>query len=192
MTNTDSIVDELFDLLINGGGENYSGEQVTQLEHMAQTAELVRNANCRGEVLIAALFHDIGHILSNKHAGNDLAYMGSYGVVDHEKIGAAYMMKLGFSDEVSLLIESHVPAKRYLTYKDENYKGLLSPASLITLSYQGGEMTEAEAIAFENKMGDLLNEALLLRRCEEDAKVPDMPLPDWDYYKQLCKAHLEG
>lgn len=37
------------------------------------------------------------------------------GRMGHETIGAEYLRSLGFSDKVCRLVESHVPAKRYIT-----------------------------------------------------------------------------
>lgn len=37
--------------------------------------------------------------------------------MNHEKIGADYLRERGFSEQVAVLVESHVTAKRYLTFK---------------------------------------------------------------------------
>lgn len=76
--------------------------------------------------------------------------MDGFGMMDHEKVGAAYLLKLGFSDRLCKLIASHVNAKRYLTWKDSGYYDQLSTASKKTLEYQGGRMQKTEAMQFES------------------------------------------
>ncbi|MBY0374774.1 MAG: HD domain-containing protein, partial [Bryobacteraceae bacterium] len=54
---------DAFDLLIQGTGHAYFGEQVTQLEHALQSAYLAVQAGADDETILAALLHDIGHVL---------------------------------------------------------------------------------------------------------------------------------
>jgi len=44
------------------GNEDYIGEPVSQLEHMCQCAELAEKEGYDEEVILAAFFHDIGHL----------------------------------------------------------------------------------------------------------------------------------
>jgi predicted HD phosphohydrolase len=44
--------------------------------------------------------------------------MDSYGVVDHEKLGADFFRQYSFSEKNASLVENHVQAKRYLTLTD--------------------------------------------------------------------------
>lgn len=67
---------------------------------------------------------------------NDKKVQISVGVTGHERIGAEYLDKLGFSTKVSTLVESHVPVKRYLTGKYPQYYDTLSAASKLSLKYQ--------------------------------------------------------
>jgi predicted HD phosphohydrolase len=69
----------------------------------------------------------------------------------HDVVGSAMVRKLGFSDRLARLVEGHVQAKRYLTFKVEGYYEALSDGSKFTLSHQGGTMTEKEANAFEKE-----------------------------------------
>ena len=56
-------VERLFELLEGGGGAQYLGEPVTQLEHALQAAALAEAAGADEALVIAALLHDIGHLL---------------------------------------------------------------------------------------------------------------------------------
>jgi gamma-butyrobetaine dioxygenase len=64
----------------------------------------------------------------------------------------------------------HVPAKRYLVTVDPSYRDGLSDGSTISLTRQGGELSNDERVAFE--ANPHLSDALSLRRCDERAKDP--------------------
>lgn len=114
----EQIVQEVFDLYEKHGDEDYIWEPVSQLEHMSQSAQLAIQQGCDDEVVLAAFFHDIGHICVMQNAANS---MGGYGVKSHEKIGADYLREKGFPNRIARLVESHVQAKRYLTFKHPDY-----------------------------------------------------------------------
>src|ERR1700733_10418230 len=143
------ITDEIMNLYEEHGGAEYAGEKVSQLEHMAQAAQLAEAQGYDEEVVLAAFLHDIGHIAEAAKGDNE---MDGFGIKDHEELGAAFLQQKGFSKKVVRLVESHVEAKRYLTVKDPAYYGQLSEASKKTLEYQGGPMTEEEAEAFEKTL----------------------------------------
>ena len=179
------IVDDIFGLYEQHGAKEYYGEEVTQLEHMCQSAELARTGGYDDEVILAAFFHDLGYLIQS----NNTATMGELGRAHHEKEAGAYLRKKGFSEKVASLAEQHVNAKRYLTYADPNYYNQLSEASKKTLEYQGGPMTAAEAAAFE---GDpLFNLNITMRKWDELAKEVNTPLPDLNIYKEIAIKHLK-
>ena len=180
-----AIATEIMDLYEKFGGENYSGERVTQLEHMVQAAQLADEQGFDSEVILAAFLHDVGHISAPAHDDNE---MDGYGIRDHEAIGAAFLAAKGFSPKVSKLVASHVAAKRYLTRRDPVYYDQLSEASKRTLEFQGGRMSEEEADAFEKD--PLFEEIIQMRRWDEQAKIENKPLPDLQQYKILMIDHL--
>ncbi|MBI2282618.1 MAG: HDIG domain-containing protein [Bacteroidetes bacterium] len=181
----DSIVDEVISLYERFGGEDYIGEPVSQIEHMCQCAQLAEKEGYDTEVILAAFFHDIGHLCEHI---TEVELMDGYGVVDHEKLGADYLQKKGFSEKIAKLVASHVAAKRYLTRRYPDYYEQLSPASKETLVFQGGVMTEEEAITFES---DPLAELYIrLRRWDEQAKQEHIPLPSLAHYRALMQQHL--
>ncbi|GAB4017011.1 HD domain-containing protein [Spirosoma koreense] len=169
-------------LFAQGGQDAYFGEPVTQLEHALQCGLLAEEAEADDETVVAAFLHDIGHLLPPELANG---YMDGYGTVDHEKLGADYLRKMGFSEKVAQLIEHHVNAKRYLVYKNPNYFARLSEASLKTLEFQGGPMTPAEAAAFETN--PYFKGILLMRVWDEQAKIPGLPTPGMDHYLAIGK-----
>src|ERR1019366_9469673 len=107
----EKIADEIMGLYNNYGNQDYIGEPVSQIEHMCQCAQLAEKENFDDEVILAAFFHDIGHLCEHIM---EVDYMDDYGIVDHEKVGADYLSSKGFSKRITKLIESHVAAKRYL------------------------------------------------------------------------------
>src|SRR5664279_2451818 len=134
MEKTEAIktADEILMLYKMYGSQDYIGEPVSQIEHMCQCAQLAESENYDDEVILAAFFHDIGHLCEHIV---EVDYMEDYGIVDHEKIGADYLKSKGFSEKITKLIASHVAAKRYLTFKYPGYYEQLSDASKSTLQF---------------------------------------------------------
>ena len=180
-----SIVNEVFALYEKYGDEDYIGEPVSQLEHMSQAAALAEEEGYDEEVILAAFFHDIGHLCAEEGAAESMDGLGN---VDHEKLGADYLLERGFSERVAALVQGHVLAKRYLTYKYPEYYNKLSEASKGTLEFQGGRMTAEEAEAFEqNPDSDLI---IRLRYWDDKAKETEVPVNNIDHLKMLALRHL--
>jgi len=180
-----NVVNEIFSLYENYGAADYIGEPVSQMEHMCQAAQLAEAEGYDDEVILAAFFHDIGHLCEHVLETNQ---MDGYGVMDHESLGSQYLREKGFSDKIARLVESHVPAKRYLTFKYPEYFNKLSNASKITLEKQGGRMNDAEAKQFESDNLYLL--FIKIREWDDKAKVESVPLPFLEIYKQMAYQHL--
>ena len=190
MKNKDTIwakVDELFALYERFGDEDYIGEPISQLEHASQAAEHALKGKHDDEVVLAAFFHDLGHLLPFL-SDTSAESMGGYGVYQHEAIAADYLQKMGFSNKMTTLVHLHVDAKRYLTFTHPIYYEKLSIASKKTLFHQGGLMTSEEARNFEqNPYFDLI---LKMRYFDELAKIPNHPLIDLENLKKMAFQHL--
>ncbi|SIN67403.1 phosphonate degradation HD-domain oxygenase [Algoriphagus halophilus] len=178
-------IELVFDLYRKYGEEDYIGEPVSQIEHMCQSAQIAEKEGYEEEVILAAFFHDIGHLCV--HLGN-FESMDGYGIKSHEKIGGDFLRDLGFPEKVAKLVENHVQAKRYLTYKFPEYFDKLSEASRKTLEFQGGKMNASEAAAFEND--PLFEVSLKMRTWDEMAKEEHVPLPDLENYKKMAERIL--
>lgn len=174
-------------LYIHYGSDDYIGEPVTQLEHMCQSAVMAEQESGDDEIILAAFFHDIGHLCEHIMP---VKQMDGYGVVDHEKLGANFLRKHGFSENIARLVENHVQAKRYLTWKDSDYFNGLSEASRKTLEFQGGVMNDEEARAFQ--ADPLFDWHIKLRRWDERAKLEHQPLPSLNRYVELMINHLNS
>jgi 2-amino-1-hydroxyethylphosphonate dioxygenase (glycine-forming) len=187
MESPEEVTEEIFELYDKYGANDYIGEPVSQIEHMSQAAELALEAGCDDEVVLAAFFHDIGHICVQN---NPSLKMGQWGNKSHEQIGADYLRKKGFSERIAQLVENHVKAKRYLTFKYPYYYNELSEASKETLKLQGGVMSEAEAADFEKD--PLFEASVLLRRWDEAAKELSKTIIDLNLIKKKCTHALEA
>lgn len=176
-----SIFEEIAALFAARGNSAYFGESVTQTEHALQTAQLAESDGAPPALIVAALLHDVGHLLHT--AGEDVAERG----VDtrHERIGARWLLpRLGAC--VSEPVRLHVAAKRYLCGVDPDYLGKLSPASAQSLALQGGAMRTGEARQFERQ--DHWQEAVRLRRWDEAAKVVGLPVKPVEHYRAAIES----
>ena len=170
--------------LIAGKGERQYGlSAINQRAHALQAAHLAEQAGCEPGLIVAALVHDIGHMVHD--LGEDPA---KDGIDDrHEALGAAWLDGR-FGPAVTEPVRLHVAAKRYLCGKESDYFARLSPDSVRSLALQGGPMSAAEIAAFEARPH--FSEAVQLRRFDEDAKVKGLEVPDVRHYVPLIRACL--
>ncbi|MBE8591420.1 HD domain-containing protein [Pseudomonas sp. MAFF 301449] len=178
--NREQVIAEVFGLYERHGAADYIGEPVSQIEHMSQAAQRAMAEGFDDEVVLAAFFHDIGHLCGHLY-GQAGEGMGGYGVVSHERLGADYLRRAGFSERMAKLVEYHVQAKRYLTFSQPDYYACLSEASRRTLAYQGGVMTAEEAQAFEQD--PLCAVSVRMRHWDEQAKDMHVSLLDLEVLK---------
>ena len=171
-----NLSDRILSVLHDGGAESYFGEPVTQLEHALQTAALAESADAPDAIVVAALLHDIGHMLAAEEA-----LVADPGVeVRHEDIGNRWLAG-HFGPAVTEPIRLHVAAKRYLCAVDAGYSGALSAASQASLALQGGPMNADEVRAFAQM--PWAREAAALRRWDDAAKVPGLRVHGLSHYR---------
>jgi [1-hydroxy-2-(trimethylamino)ethyl]phosphonate dioxygenase len=176
-----SIVDEIMELFARRGAVAYHGEAVSQTEHALQAALLAEREGAPDRLVVAALLHDVGHLLDGQD--EDLAARGVEG--HHEEAGCAWLAEQ-FGPEVTEPIRLHVAAKRYLCAVDPSYLDQLSPASRQSLSLQGRPMGAKEQAQFE--MNPFYREAVWLRRWDDTAKVPGLKVPGLEHYRDRLEA----
>jgi [1-hydroxy-2-(trimethylamino)ethyl]phosphonate dioxygenase len=170
----------IFSLYANRGAEAYVGEPISQLEHAVQTACLAVDAGAANALVVAALLHDIGHLLHSQAGNPGLERFDAR----HELIGTRWVLRY-FGAEVAEPIHLHVAAKRYLCAVDPEYVQRLSEASLKSLELQGGPMNSVAVARYEQLPNG--RAAALLRRWDDQAKVPGLRVPDFGHYRK----HLE-
>jgi len=174
-------IDEVLDLFQRHGTQLYD-EEIFQVAHAEQTAALAQAAGATDAVVVAALLHDVGHLLEvdERQAARDRTADQR-----HEARGSAWLAGL-FPPAVTAPIALHVRAKRYLCAVDPSYLAVLSPGSVASLERQGGPLSAYEVAAFEANPG--WAEAVALRRWDDQAKVPDLPVPPAGSYRPLLEA----
>jgi phosphonate degradation associated HDIG domain protein len=171
------------DILLNHylelGSAMYGGEEVTQLEHALQCAQLSMAAGDPDALVAASLLHDVGHLL---------AHLNNKTIQDaddhHEKVAMQHLENL-FGAEVTQPILLHVNAKRYLCAVDENYWSDLSQASKDSLEVQGGVFRPHEALEFMAL--PFAKEAIKLRQYDDLAKTPNQLTPQLLDFKPMLE-----
>lgn len=170
-----AIADVVFGLFARRGGSAYGGEAVTQQEHALQAALLAERGKAPASLIVAALLHDVGHLL---HSLPDDA--PERGIDDRHEALAARWLATRFDSNVVQPVLLHVAAKRYLCATDPAYHRQLSPPSLLSLQLQGGPMSESEARDFA--ASPWCAAALDLRRWDDAAKVAGLTTPSLEHF----------
>ena len=162
------------------GGEQYSGEPVTQLEHALQSAALAEAEGADDELVTAALLHDLGHLLQELGETPSLR-----GVDDVHQYAALPFLRGLFGERVLGGIRLHVDAKRYLCATRPEYHDALSEDSKRSLKLQGGVFDTPQAQAFIAQQGAL--DAVRLRLWDDRAKVAGLPTPSLSHYLERAR-----
>ena len=191
-------IPEIVDLLNGRAHTWYGQEAVSQLEHALQCAHLAEVAEESPETIVAALLHDLGHMLGANSQRPILAVRGEGDAKSqdpdqarptaddlHQYIALPFLRGV-FGDAVLEPIKLHVEAKRYLCATDSTYWECLSPASKHSLVLQGGVHSPDQASAFEAL--PFSDRAARLRRYDDLAKAPGAKTPGLNHYKQLMRA----
>jgi len=164
---------------LRGGGARLR-ELVSPRAHALQCAALARRHGQPAPLVAAALLHDVGHLLLGPP---DIA--GLHHDARHEQVGADWLEQR-FGAGVAGPVRLHVAAKRYLCAVEPGYLARLSQPSLHSLWLQGGPMNAAERARFEASRGH--RQALLLRRLDDEARVPGAAVPGLEDYEPLLHA----
>jgi phosphonate degradation associated HDIG domain protein len=173
-----SVSEELASIYARRGSAAYFGEAVSMTEHGLQAAYFAQAAAAPDALVIAALLHDIGHLIES--VPDDLADWTSD--AQHELSGSRWLAAR-FGAGVCEPVRLHVPAKRYLCATDASYFNRLSSASVVTLKLQGGPMSPAEIAAFEAE--PYHRDAVLVRQCDDEGKIAGLRTPDFSHYCEL-------
>jgi phosphonate degradation associated HDIG domain protein len=168
-------LDDIATLFAQRGGEQYSGEPVTQLEHALQTAALAEHDGAGDELVTACLLHDLGHLLQDLGETPTLR-----GVDDVHQFAALPFLRGRFDERVLGGIRLHVDAKRYLCATRPGYQAALSADSQRSLALQGGVFDAAQAAAFIVLPGAA--DAVRLRQWDDLAKAAGAATPPLGHF----------
>jgi phosphonate degradation associated HDIG domain protein len=172
--------DDLQRLFDQRGGEQYTGEPVTQLAHALQTALLAEQEGADDPLVTAALLHDLGHLLHDHGETPTLR-----GVDDVHQYAAIPFLRGLFPERVLGAISGHVDAKRYLCATRPGYFDDLSDDSKRSLRLQGGIFSAEEAEDFIARPGAA--DAVRLRIWDDLAKVGGLPTPPLAHYLERAR-----
>ena len=186
----DDAIDAIEQAFASAEGMAYLGEDVTMIQHQLQAGELARVAGADDALVVAALLHDVGHMVGPAMGERDAATAIAAELDAHHDASGARWLSQWFSLDVTEPVRLHVAAKRYLVAAEPDYAAKLSPASVHTLQLQGGPMTPDEAIAF----GSLVHAAaaVAVRRFDEAAKDPTVEAPPISAHRTLLARVLRA
>jgi phosphonate degradation associated HDIG domain protein len=180
------VINQIVDVFNQRGSENYGSEAVTQVEHAIQSALLAQRDGAEGFLVVAAMLHDIGHILGNA----PLPTSETQNYDDKHEDRAYGWLREHFGTRVADPVRLHVAAKRYLCTIDPSYCETLSPTSLKSFYDQGGVMNDQERAAFEQEK--YFQEAVRLRRWDDAAKDATTMIPAIEEFKDLLQDVMSG
>jgi len=183
-TALDPVVEEVLDLYRTCGTACPS-DPVSLLEHMLQTAQCAIAAGASNEMVLAAFFHDVGQLCVMQRQPDNLS---GHGRKSHEKIGADFLRRRGFSERLVRLVEGYVQANRYLSFSCCEYYNKLSEANRRALECQGGPMSRGEARAFEHD--PFFKQYVLLCRWDAQATNLNTPVIDWEEIRMRMEMAL--
>lgn len=160
------------------------GEDISQTQHALQCAWAAEQDGAAEHIVVAALLHDIGHLITYQQSGKHPEDRGDNGY--HEKTGAQFLADF-FTDDIVKPVRLHVAAKRYLYSTNVEYRNRLSAASVQSLLLQGGLMDDNTCRAFESS--PWFSDALRLRKYDEAGKEIALSVPDFNHYKERLIQH---
>ena len=163
-------------------GMAYLGEDVTMIQHQLQAAALAVDSGGIDEFVVAALLHDIGHMITGDELTTASEELDANRDAHHDAAGARWLSRW-FGPEVVEPVRLHVAAKRFLVATEPGYAARLSDASTHTLRLQGGPMSVVEVAAFEAL--DFAHDAVALRRLDEAAKDASTDAPELGAHQEI-------
>ena len=179
-------VETIGELFAGPEARDHMGEPVPIGEHMLQAGALAEAAGAQDALVVAALLHDIGHLLGEASRGGMGGSSPRASTEDRHGEAGAQWLSQWFGTAVTEPVRLHVPAKRYLCAADADYFGLLSEESVRTLALQGGPMTAAEVTRFEAL--PFSRDAVAVRRWDDQAKDPAVTAPGFAHFAPLLAA----
>ena len=185
MTEPADISAQIRHLLEQKASGRYGLSLINQQQHALQAAMLAERDGHGDALVVAALLHDIGHMV------HDLGENPADAGIDdqHEALGHQWLAS-HFGPEVTEPVRLHVAAKRYLCAVEADYFAKLSSDSVKSLALQGGPMSAEEVATFEAFPGHA--DAVTLRRYDEQAKVKGLATPPVAHFMPAVERCLRA
>ena len=169
---------DIIEIFQTRASAQYGGEAVSQFEHAMQCAHLADKAGEEDSTVVAAMLHDLGHLLVDKRVSANDETQERDDL--HQHIAIPFLRGL-LPDAVIEPIRMHVDAKRYLCAVVPTYWESLSPASKRSLELQGGIYTATQCEAFMSQ--PFADVAVRLRRYDDLAKDPQAVTPNLAHFQ---------
>jgi phosphonate degradation associated HDIG domain protein len=166
-------------------GQQFYSENISQTAHAVQCAQLAEEADASSALVLAALLHDVGHLVDLE----DSAGKEEHEIDTAHEATAARLLASLFPPAVTAPIALHVDGKRWLCAREDGYFESLSPASVASLALQGGPMSDAEADRFMAM--PQFEEAIALRRWDDIGKDINKDQFPLDEFRRLLNSHFE-
>lgn len=143
---------------------------LTVAKHSLWCAHQAVEAKCDNPMIVAAMFHDIGHcILSGDSEISDYEQD-----LAHAVVGSNWLARW-YPEIVCAPIAMHVDAKRYLTTVDKCYHSRLKGGSWQSFKNQGGYMNHNELKLFRDNKH--FKRAIKLRLFDDEPYAGEMLRP---------------
>ena len=174
-------------------GHHHCGEPVSQLNHAIQAGKTAKFVFPNDpEFVTATLLHDVGYLVAIndwKDKKNVPNRFFTLGVKNHERVGAEYLRKEGFSERTVEMVRCHVLAKLWKNEFDPFYKNTLSDASKKTLKEQNRFVVDFKPLTTNRDMSQILR----LRKIDERSKDPNLSykLESLDEFQKFIEQSLE-
>jgi phosphonate degradation associated HDIG domain protein len=166
-------------------GQQFYSENISQTAHAVQCAQLAEEADASSALVLAALLHDVGHLVDlEDSSGREEHEIDTA----HEATAVRVLASL-FPPAVTAPIALHVDGKRWLCAREDGYFETLSPASVASLALQGGPMSDAEADRFMAM--PQFEETISLRRWDDIGKDTSKDQFPLDEFRRLLNFHFE-
>lgn len=179
-----TITQRILQIFDQNGTKKYGIEPVTQRQHALQCASLAKKEGADDQLIVAALLHDIGHIMF----AEDIPDSVDENLHDQHEEKAYHWLLEHFGARVADPVRLHVAAKRYLCTIEKNYVDQLSETSQKSFLDQGGLMNGDEKLAFEAESH--FKEAVRLRRWDDRAKDPEMETKNIHHFVSVIEKCL--
>jgi predicted HD phosphohydrolase len=183
------VLDALIEMYEGRSGRPYGGSRVDQRLHAVQAGWLARERGGTPSFVVAALLHDIGHMVRRDLGGHPVAQDVDDDHDDHEQVGATWLARV-FGPAVAEPVRLHSAARRHPCATQRGCPGGLARDAGRCSASKIEPMSVDEARRFERLAH--WRDAVALSRIDESARDPRGPCPAFGEFRHEVVAALRG